>query len=169
MMTVMTVMTMQHKLSLWVVNPKNEMGICRRRRTQESDNTRDDNHVYTSRKHHKNVPNKQASKQEIIVPRACNQQASKQARNCTKSFYPTSKQEIVPRECSQQVFCAIGRTAIFWCLIICRSDCCGWGVDGSLEEEEKEEEEEEAEEFSQPTKDCCWEIYYYRQQRIDIF
>jgi hypothetical protein len=88
----MTVMTMQHKLSLWVVNPKNEMGICRRRRTQESDNTRDDNHVYTSRKHHKTVPNKQASKQEIIVPRACNQQASKQARNCTKSLYPTSKQ-----------------------------------------------------------------------------
>jgi hypothetical protein len=42
-------------------------------------------------------------------------------------------------------------------LIICRCDCCGWGVDGSLEEEEKEEEddEEEAEEFSQPTKDCC--------------
>jgi hypothetical protein len=38
-------------------------------------------------------------------------------------------------------------------LIICRCDCCGWGVDGSLEEEEKEEEE--AEEFSQPTKDCC--------------
>jgi hypothetical protein len=35
----------------------------------------------------------------------------------------------------------------------CRCDCCGWGVDGSLEEEEKEEEE--AEEFSQPTKDCC--------------
>jgi hypothetical protein len=77
-------------------------------------------------------------------------------------------QEIVPRECSQQVFCAIGRTAIFWCLIICRSDCCGWGVDGSLEEEEKEEEEE-AKEFSQPTKDCCWEIYYYRQQKIDVF
>jgi hypothetical protein len=38
----------------------------------------------------------------------------------------------------------------------CRCDCCGWGVDGSLEEEEKEEEEdEEAEGFSQPTKDCC--------------
>jgi hypothetical protein len=44
MMTVMTVMPMQHKLSLWVVNPKIEMGICRRR-TQESDNTRDDNHL----------------------------------------------------------------------------------------------------------------------------
>jgi hypothetical protein len=37
------------------------------------------------------VTNKQASKQEI-VPRACTQQASKQARNCTKSLYPTSKQ-----------------------------------------------------------------------------
>jgi hypothetical protein len=45
MMTVMTVTTMQHKLSLWVVNPKIEMGICRRRRTQESDNTRDNNHL----------------------------------------------------------------------------------------------------------------------------
>ncbi len=40
----MTVMTVMHKLSLWVVHPKNEMGICRRR-TQESDNTRDDNHL----------------------------------------------------------------------------------------------------------------------------
>jgi hypothetical protein len=52
-------------------------------------------HVYTSRKHHKTVPNKQASKQEIIVPRACDQQASKRLYQELVPNKQASKPEIV--------------------------------------------------------------------------
>jgi hypothetical protein len=70
-------------------------------------------HVYTSRKHHKTVPNKQASKQEItqelvtikpaskqeIVPRACNQQASKRLY---QELVPNKQASKQARDCSQQ-------------------------------------------------------------------